>query len=689
MPNFGGLVLRAPEWLWAFLLFPLLVPLALRSLSGLPLWRRLLSLLVRSLLLACLVVALARPAERGGSTLTSTVFLADVSDSMTDEDLARMSGYLSEVRKDHGEHHVEFVSFARDARRLSFPPTPPVKLERHVDGSATDMQGALSLGLGLLMPERIGQLVLLSDGHETRGDLAHVSAQLSRLGVSLFVVPSSGALPPEIAVEALDVPEHPTVGQPFLVRVRIASTVAQRARVKLLQNGLLNGLDGARDVELPRGRTELSFRALAHVSGPLTYRVELLPEGPDRFGQNNTFTRTCMAIGNPRVLYAEVASGEAAPFQGLLNAAGFDVDVRSGRGFPSDLRELRAFDFAILSDVPREQLSQTSLQAIEAYLNDGGGFLMAGGEQSFGLGGYRNTSLESLLPVRLDTERRRDQPSLALVLVIDKSGSMNGEKIELAKEAARATSELLGAEDFLGVIGFDAEPDRVVRLASASNRLGISRGIGRLAAGGGTQIFPALDAAYADLLGVRARVKHVILLTDGQTQEKGLPLLIQNMQVDGITVSTIGLGDDVNRSLIEDLAKLGHGRAYFTVDPSSVPRLFVKETHAVARSSAVEDYVGLNVTSPADFLRGLPMDSAPLLRGYVATRARPSPAQVILSSELGEPVLARMRVGLGWSLAWTSDVKPRWSSAWFSWKAHSVFWAQLIREHMRTRRDDA
>ncbi len=682
------LVLRAPEWLALLLLLPLLVPFALRSLSGLTRWRRLLSLAARSLLLTCLVIALARPSHEASSTLTSTVFLADVSDSMTDDDLARMGRYLGEAQRLRGEHHVELVSFADAAQRIEAPAEGAVVLQRHAAGAATDIQGALSLALGLLKPERLPQVVLWSDGQETRGSLARGAAQLAELGVPLYVVEHAPSLPPEVAIEALELPEAPKVGEPFSVRVRVAATAPQKARVRLLQNGLLNGLEGAREVELAAGGTELAFRAVAHVSGPLNFRAEVEPRGEDRFPQNNAFARSVLAVGSPRVLYVEGASGEGAPFQGLLDAAGFEVDLRSARGFPSDARDLRPFDFVILSDVARDQLSQGSLQAIASYLSDGGGFMMAGGAQSFGLGGYRGSSLESLLPVRLDTERRRDQPSLALVLVIDKSGSMSGEKIELAKEAARATSELLGAEDFLGVIGFDAAPDRVVRLASAANRVSISRGIGRLAAGGGTQIFPALDAAYADLLSVRARVKHVILLTDGQTQERGLALLIQNMQVDGITVSTIGLGDDVNRALIEELARLGRGRAYFTVDPSSVPRIFVKETHAVARSSAVEDYVGVQVAAPADFLRGIPMEAAPLLRGYVATRARPAPAQVILRSEFGEPVLARMRVGLGWSLAWTSDVKPRWSAPWFSWKPHSAFWAQLIREHMRTRRED-
>jgi hypothetical protein len=265
---------------------------------------------------------------------------------------------------------------------------------------------------------------------------------------------------------------------------------------------------------------------------------------------------------------------------------------------------------------------------------------------------------------------------------------MSGQKIELAKEAARATAELLGPDDSLSVIGFSGQPERHVRMQSAGNRLRITNDIARLSAQGGTAIFPALDTALTDLLPVRARVKHVILLTDGQTQESGIPELVQAMRAEGITVSAIGLGADVHRSLLQQIAVLGGGRAYFTNDPESVPRIFVRETTSLSQSSVVEDLTKAVVVEPADFLKGLDLARAPLLRGYVATESRPRPAQTILASELGEPLLARMRVGLGWSLAFTSDLKPRWAADFLRWNDLPRFWGQLVREHMKSEREE-
>jgi len=655
------------------------------SLANLSLLRLSLSTLLRVLGLSALVLGLTRPVTRSDATRVSNVFVVDVSDSISDRALSAAGARVDAALRARTEGDVQLVTFAKTARRIPLDAEKKTVIGRHEDGSASDLAGAISLSLALFPPDHLKQIVLISDGLETEGDATAATRFLRDSQTTLLFALPEASLPEEVAVTDLTVPPELKVGEPFRLRVHLSSTVDNLGVLRVFQNGAPNGLEASREVTLPSGKSELEVRSVAYVAGPLTYRVELTPKGPDRFAQNNVFERSVEVRGKPRVLYVEGSREHSGPFAELLRSAGYDVEVRGAEGAPTEVNQLAGVDFYVLSNVPADALSLRAMDTVERYADAGGGFLMAGGDASFGLGGYRNTRLEGVLPVRLDTERRRDQPTLALALVMDKSGSMSGPKIELAKEAARATAELLGPDDYLGVIGFDAVPTRVVRLQTASNRLGLMKGIGKLASGGGTAIFPALDAAYQDLAAVRARLKHVILLTDGQTQEDGIPMLVQSMHVDGITVSSIGLGEDVNRSLMEEIARLGGGRAYFTSDPHNIPRLFMKETSAVARSSAVEDLVSAQVVAPADFLKGIPIDSAPYLRGYVATRARPAPAEVVLQSDLGEPLLARMRVGLGWSLAWTSDVSPRWSADWFRWRSYGALWGQLIREHMKKR----
>ncbi len=673
-------------------LLPCLPWLASFSLADLPRAQRRLGVVVRSLLLASLVIALSRPARTRESSRISTIVLVDVSDSVSDEALEASRGRLLEILDASREDDdVQLVTFAEEARvvPLTLPLEVPPVLDRHPErGAGTNLSAALRLAYGLYPPGHIRRALLLSDGSETHGDLLGEASRAVELGVRLDALPIREGVPPEVAVVDLTLPNQIRVGEPFRIHARLYASRATRARIRLYQGETLNGLDGVRDVEVEAGESELTFESVVRMPGPVTYRVTLSPQGEDSFASNNHFEASAIVPGRPSVLYVEGTRGRGAHFARALTAADFAVDVRSPRAIPTSLRELERYDFFILSDVPADQVSASQIDTIERYVRDvGGGFMMVGGARSFGLGGWQGTRMERLLPVRLDSERRRDQPSLALALVIDRSGSMNGQKIELAKEAAKATAELLGADDYISVIGFDARPERIVRMQSARNRMRILRDIGRMSARGGTAIFPALDMAYQDLAVTRARIKHVILLTDGQSPERGISELVQVMRSEAITVSTVGLGSDVNRALLESLATLGGGRSYITQDAHNIPRIFMRETTTVARSSAVEEYFQPVAVERADFLRGIPLRSAPFLHGYVATRRRPSPAQVILASDLGEPLLARWRVGLGWSMAWTSDVKSRWASEWLRWPSFSRFWAQLIREHMRHRRE--
>jgi hypothetical protein len=158
------------------------------------------------------------------------------------------------------------------------------------------------------------------------------------------------------------------------------------------------------------------------------------------------------------------------------------------------------------------------------------------------------------------------------------------------------------------------------------------------------------------------------------------------MTAEGMTISTVGLGSGVDEGLLRSISDLGGGRFYKVTDPQSLPRVFTRETEMVSRSAAVEEYFQPRLVAPADFLRGIDVATAPFLHGYVATKMKPPPAQEILESELGEPILARWHVGLGWTIAWTSDVKNLWAVEWLRWPGYGQFWGQLVREHMRQKK---
>ena len=386
---------------------------------------------------------------------------------------------------------------------------------------------------------------------------------------------------------------------------------------------------------------------------------------------------------DPRVLCLEGTPGASGSFARALAAEHIATDVRAARGLPRDF-DFGRYDLVVLADVPRAVLPDPTLAALDGFVRQGGGLLVAGGTQSFGPGGYLTTRLESMLPVRLDIPDRREEATLALALVIDRSGSMAGPKMELTKEAARATAEALPPADQIAVIVFDSAANPVVRLQRAANRQRILGDIARITASGGTNILSGLREAVDELLPAHARKKHIILLSDGQSPYDEIPDLIDAATAARITISAVGVGDGADQTLLKMMATRGGGRFYHTRDPASIPRIFSRETSELGDRSIVERPTAVRVSKRVAALAGVPLESAPALGGYVVTRPR-AQAELILSTGDGAPLFARWQLGLGQVAAWTSDLGARWSAAWSRWPPYEKLWSQVARATMRRR----
>jgi Ca-activated chloride channel family protein len=557
------LSLIQPRALYLLALLPWFALWATRSLTDLAPAQRALSTLLRAALAALLVVALARPTSTTTSQRVCTVFVVDVSESVGDEALRGFRDTVESAYRARGEHLLRVVTFARRPRVVALPErlAPDAHLPAFVRhdpdaqrarapeaGAGTDLGAALSLSYGLFPPGYLRRVVVLSDGVQTEGDALGEASRAARFGARVSVVPAREATPAEVAVRDLRLPDRIRVNEPFEVRATLFASRPARVSLTLLQGESVNGLDGTRTVDLTAGETELRFRSVVRVPGDVTYALRATPADPsrDRFRENNRFVAGATVPGRPTVLYVEGDPTRGQWLRAALAGGDFEVEQRGPGEFPRSLAEMERFDFIFLSDVGAESVSAGSQAALGRYLRElGGGFLMAGGARGFGLGNWGGTEMERLLPVRMESERRRDQPSLALALVIDRSGSMQGTPLALAQSAALATARALGPDDALEVIVFDTQPERVVRMQSARNRVRIENELRRIRPGGGTAIFPAMDAAQQDLALTRAVTRHVILLTDGQGQPDEPPrlrVLVDSMAADGITVSTVGLG---------------------------------------------------------------------------------------------------------------------------------------------------
>ncbi|HEY2733168.1 MAG TPA: VWA domain-containing protein, partial [Polyangiales bacterium] len=566
--------LRAPSRLALSAILPLMAAASRFGLVDQSRGQRALSFAARALLVACLSLALSRPTCSQPNARVSVVIAADASDSLSASARARERAFIERACAAASPPCalIEFAATAQPLRAAAELERPDVPAEFR---RQTDLQAALQLAYGSFADGFARRFVLLSDGKQTRGDVELETERAARLGVEIDYRLFDDAAPAEVALRALQLPAILEVGRPFRIEAGLFANVASDVTLRLFEGSSPAPLE-TRALHLEAGETPVEFPALLRVSGPVAYRVELTPHTGDQFAENNRASATGFVRGRPRVLWVDPDPPQLMAASSALQQHGFDVELRQPIGLPRTAAELDGYDFFILEDVAAERLASGTFELVERYVRDrGGGFMMVGGDHSFGLGGYRATRWAKLLPVQMAGEVHRDDHSLALALLIDCSGSMAGSKIDLAKEAARASVEVLADDDLIEVVGFAGEPERQVRMQSARNRLGVMQNIGRLIAQGGTQLFPALDLAYQDLALARARIKHVILLTDGQTQESGIPEIVQTMRSENITVSTVGLGRDVNRELLQIAAGMGGGRAYFTDDPRNVPRIFV------------------------------------------------------------------------------------------------------------------
>jgi Ca-activated chloride channel family protein len=690
LPPAGDGVIRLdhPLAIWLLPLGALLCGLVLRrSLVDVPALRRWLGLVLRLCFVAALVLAIASPSAERPPLGRSVVALVDLSASVDADSLKPALAHLAEVRRARGsDDRLAVVGFGGRAHRAMLADDAsagdPLTLPRaaEIDDQATDLEAALRLGEGLVSPGRSPSLIVYSDGNETTGSALAAVPALRRRGLPVDVVPIRKGDRPEVLVRSLTLPRDVRAGARFEITAELESTRPQKLIATLYRDDFVNPLDGRKELELPAGRTTVRWKSEVPQGGLARYSVRLSGGLADTSPHNNRADAVAAVRGNPRVLLIEGGAGSHALADALAKEH-IDVEVRGPSALPAAPEALQPFDLLALSDVQAGAVGPAQAQAIERYVEGGGGFVFLGGENV--TDGWSGTRLEKLLPVRFDKPRQRDEAQLGLILCIDRSGSMEAEgRLELAKEAAKATAELLGPDDLIGVIAFDSTAQSIVRLQRAANRLRITTDISRLRPGGGTAILPPLREAFSQLDAARAKVKHVILLTDGQASYDGIPELVKEMVEHKITVSAVGVGGEADKSLLTTIAQRGQGRFYFTRDADQVPKIFLKETSEVARRSLVEEPTRVQVIRAAELFAGTGIEAAPPLGGYVTVRAKPG-GEVLLSSSRGDPLLARRRDGLGQVAVWASDAKNRWASSWLPWPGFSRFFAQLVRSTMR------
>lgn len=690
-----GYQLRNLQMLWILAAIPLVWLIAVHSLSDLPWFQRVLSALAKALLIVAVTAAAVEPVkiETKGRHVC-VVYLVDVSESVEQDVLDRVQREIDEAWAKRGKNEIRVVAVSSVARVLD-PRDKGARaplVVRVGDGKRTNLAAGFRKAVSVLPDGYLHRIMVISDGLETEGNLmAEVEAarvQGVRVGVRLL---ESKVVRREVMVRGIDV-ERISVGIPFKVSAELQSTHKTKASCTLYRDDL-GMVTGKKDVELKKGVTVVEFERLQVTEGgEIRFRIECkAAKGDDKLISNNTAFRSVRVDSKPKVLYVEGDYRHREHLVKALRNENLIVEAVPHYGLPSTLSELKKYDAVILSDVPAARIGRNKMAALERYVRSQGGLIVAGGQNGLGPGGYAGTVLERLLPVTFDVQRKKKSPSVALMLVIDRSGSMSGRKMELAKEAAKATANVLSGDSKIGVIAFDTRALRVVPLQSAAYKGRIQRMISSIQPGGGTEIYPALYLAYEDLQGVNAKIKHIILLSDGKAPHGRIAELVQEMRSEGITISTVGVGAYVDRDLMTSIAELGGGTPYFTNDAYSIPRIFLNETSQITRQSLVEEPLRAIVNARflrAQILKGVDMSRAPYLLGYTVARPKPNAEVVLFMERYKEPLLVRWRQGMGKVVVFTSDVKARWSAQWIRWKQYAKFWGQVVRDVVRRQEDE-
>jgi uncharacterized membrane protein/Mg-chelatase subunit ChlD len=656
--------------------------------------RRRFALVVRTVLLTALVLALAEfrivlPVDR-----LATVFVVDLSDSVGNDGRQDALAFLRETLDVIPEGDVAgIVAFGKEAlvERL---PSDLAEIDRIASTpvrSATDIGAALRLASALFPDDAQKRIVLLSDGNDTTGggqaEAALAASRDIRIETRLIGLGAAD----EVLVERLTTPSTANLGESIEAIAEIRSSVAQSATERLFVNG---NLVETKHVPLEAGVTRVTFEVKPTEAGFHTFRV-VVEAARDTFSENDRADSNTIVKGEPRTLVLAGNDAVAAELVDALKTQRQNVDTIVPEALPTEFAALATYDSVVLVDVPRTRLSDRQMAALQVYVRDlGKGLVMIGGPDSYGAGGFQKTPLEESLPVDMGVRDRQKQPEVALVVVIDQSGSMdachcnsfNGgmgggtgiggvRKVDIGKEAILRAAAALTARDEIGVVGFNEQAHWVVRTQALGGIDDLQAKIAGIQPLGQTNIYAGLEQAVESLEGATATRRHIILLTDGWSRSGQYDEIIARMKAAGITLSTVGAGGGAN-PFLEQLAQQGGGRFYAAANPASIPDIFLKETQQVSGEQIVEEPFFPILTSSSPILRGLDA-GFPRLRGYNGTTAKPA-AQTVLVTARDDPLLAQWQYGLGRSVAWTSDSTGRWARDWVGWSGFSRFFSQLV-----------
>jgi len=536
----------------------------------------------------------------------------------------------------------------------------------------------------LELPAAPRSLFIFTDGWETQGNVEHLLPAIAGSGLKIYPILPAG--PPKIAnvaVTKLLAPTYGNSGEALNLKVVLENQNEREVdgTLTLTRNGQTFKTDS---VKLKPGSQIFTYQTTLSDGSPTSfYRASFTPRRADfdRYAADNQALAWVTVRSKAKVLLLNRRSGGGRYLEEIFKRLGFEITSRTADSPPAPT----GYQVVVFNNAEREKFSTSYLASIERHVAAGNGFLMLGDEASFAPGSYRRTPIENILPVE-PREPKREEKNRAVVLVIDKSGSMREQnKMLYALEAAKVLVRQLKDNDLLGVVAFDVSPFIVVPMESVGRlRSTFNSQIDRLRPGGQTYIYPALLEAKRQLERQNAAIKHVILLSDGETRGSQSELidLVSVMKNEmKITVSGIAVGAEADIRLMKRVSQYGGGLFHYTLDPSTLPQIVLQQIQdkPTDEPPRERDFTPLQERG-SQLLSSFPTRSYPTIRGYMETDLKRGAHLdlMIPRDDRKAPLLASWQYERGKSIALTTDLEGRWSRNWIQWNELQNFLGKIL-----------
>lgn len=669
----SDLVLNFPEYLWLLVLLPVFFMYR----GGVSRARTAFTMGLRILVFLSLVLALSQPHLRKRNDAVSTYFLVDTSGSVPRE---RQEWALRLARESAAKmkdgNRAGLIVFGEQAT-VEQSPTSDYGVDEVysiVDPDETDIAAAVRLALSTFPEDTQRRIVLLSDGNATRGDLDAAVERAAAAGCPIDVVPLRYKYGSEVVMESVAVPGRVKRGEPFQVRATVNAVSAGPGTLRLYNDGRIVA---ERGVELRPGENVFVFSQVLEEPG--FHRFDAEVESPeDELEENNRAQAITLVDNMSMALLAGETEADVRPLADALEREGILYKIRLGNELPDSLEEWQSYDVIAFANLGAQHMTRDEMDLLNVLVRDlGVGFIMLGGQNSFGGGGYINTPIETLLPVALTVDEHQVLPNGAIVFLMDHIHCIGD---RWSKDICVGTLEALHNQDRFGLMAGEGT-DWEIPLQPARDKQELIKMINDARVGDIDDINGQIAVAIEALKASKSSFLHIVLITDGNGDIVPSAASIKALKDNGVTFSVALIEPQFrNMDSLRNAATQAGGN-FYVVQPDEyhrVPQIIVKESTRVKKGLFVEETFTPAVNTASMVLEGIPAKEIPRLHGYNITSRKPL-AEVPLISPRSDAVLAHWQYGLGRTVAFTSDACGRWGREWVPWNRYEQFWAQLFR----------